>query len=456
MEIKLVAPFRIPFELPRDAILAIHDQWIQHIDAIEKELAKTDFPGASLGNYAWSKLLDIREDKDQLYGGKGGFNDPGWFFRSHYILKTGSIDNLTNVYQGDNNDWIKVFEDEFSWECQLIDNTVAVMAISLKVIDISQLAQTLKDNLQTFYDCTNKLMAQFLKTQKNNCDNALKWIDEHLFKPNGLIGVDCNDKYLDEQPPIYRELYSPFWTHRVYSFSDKEYTSLSDSDKQTFGELLSKTQKKAWLGEGGYNYDWGATVVVENPKYERQDLDALIVSEYYYACLDLIDTTLPVAMSVLRLKSQQGHHKRVLDYARKTHSKINTLINDYNNLMLRTASEAYRGVSGYFEIWRMQKLIDNVKGKLELYRELIDLSSDKINKSTQSFIENFLFGITLLSLVGLFASLHDYLAGAYDPRDPEALPTLAMNYGKDDLLITSVFIMLLFFVGYMWLIRRRR
>lgn len=456
MDIKLVAPFRIPFELPRDAILSNHDSWIQHIANVQQVLAETDLPGASLGNYAWSKLLDIRKGTDQLYGGKGGSNDPGWFFRSHYLLKTASTGRLGDVFKDDTTEWIKLFANDFNWECQLIDNTIAVMIINLKVNNISELCRFFDSNGQTFYDGTNKLMAEFLQDQQEICNSTLQWIDKNLFKPNNLPNTDCNKKYLDQQPPVYRELFLPFWTHRAYSFSTEEYRHLTNSEKIIFGNLLSPENKASWLANGGFYYDWGATIVVKNPQYDRQWLDALIVSQYYYACLDLIDTTLPVAISVLRQESQRGHHKRVLDYARKTYSKINTLINDYNNLRLRTASEAYTGVKTYYASWRMENLTENVKGKLELYRELIELSSDKINKSTQSFIENFLFGITLLSLVGLFASLHDYLAGAYDPRDPEALPSLALSYGKDDLLITSVFVMLILFAGYMWLIRRRR
>jgi len=177
MQIKLVSPFRVPFELPRDALLANHDLWIERVKELEPSLAASDFPNASLGNYAWSKLQDLRDGTDTIYGGKGGLNDPGWFFRSHYIIQTWSELSLADVFFADRPEFQQIYNENAVWECQLIDNTIALMTIRISIKNLDLFCSSINEDLQGFYDTTNALANNIIINNKKLCGNLIKWIE---------------------------------------------------------------------------------------------------------------------------------------------------------------------------------------------------------------------------------------------------------------------------------------
>ncbi len=626
MRLTLVAPFRIPFRLPKDEILANHSKWIEVINDAEKQLKNTGLPGAAVGNYGWGRLKQLQKEGKVFYG-ETGKGDPGWFFREYYLLRIEgqlAYDEITS--STDHSRLIELIKgDENRWEFRLIDNTIAILVYSFKVdvrkffeyitdndsslitmdnisnwdalildiqgdtnnlakkllmskleetnqldkiktIEVNQLTEEMqndivdafndiKNNL-TFYkdevvgnginlssevkeelnkldklleesgvlkkeECdlsdlekedikwfnitilTNLFPKFFSKKpnfdnnleactksvnnwskklleihEKNKLEESIKWCYENLFKPMGFkLEQDDNTGYfIDKESPIlgyklaiedkksppidiessnYGKFYKRLWAHWAYIFEPKEKNNLSEFQKGVLKSLLYKDSATEWLKGKDNNYNWGTTAVVTDESYGDQWLDALCISEYYYTCIDLADTKLPIAIAKQRSYSKRGQHKQALETASQTRNDLRILLSEYSDLLVRSGAEAYSALKTYYDVWRMKDLIDGMNKKIQLLEELIAASSDTINTKNQYMIQHILFGITLLSVIGLFASLHEYLAHGYDPRLPEMLSTYALDIGKGKVLLASLLTAILAFVAFFFVSRRK-
>ena len=231
-------------------------------------------------------------------------------------------------------------------------------------------------------------------------------------------------------------------------FTEEERGKLL-AEEERFLRLFQLSQNaKRWLDGGPNAYDWGCSVVTKNPRYGEQWKDAVCISEYFYACFDIADTALPVAIANQRIETSRKKYSYVLESSQEIRHAVNLLHSDYTDLLVRCSSEGHRGLEMYHETWRMQSLLDGLKNKTNLLEELINAASERATRRNQEKVQYILVLITFLGVIGLFASLHDYLASGYDPGAPEILPRLALSISKVAVFSTSLIIAILAFVAY--------
>jgi hypothetical protein len=265
-----------------------------------------------------------------------------------------------------------------------------------------------------------------------------------------------------EEHPIYEKCFRILWTHSFYSFQKEEISQLDEDSRRVLSSLLSAEQLDRLQREQGASFGWGRSsrIMDENNLQSRifpnQWLEAVCVLEYYYSCFDIADTKLPVYIARARTRSIKGKHYEVLDSARGIRSALRIIINDYSDLRARAASEAHEAMEAYHQSWRVPDLFANLSKKFDLLEELIAVSSDAINKRAESAIQTILFIITLLSIIGLTSSLHQYLVGSYEGRFADPLHKIALSLGKGDLVIYSVVTVLAMIVIYLVYRFRRR
>ncbi len=460
MHLTLVTPLRTPFSLPKDEILANHDTWRQVVKNAHNKLAESVLPEATLGNYGWGQLSNLHDDKGALYG-TTGISDPGWFFKEHYLLRI--TDQLTNNDIASSNDdllfkIIKGSNVRGKWEVRIIDNTVAVFVLDFEVL-MDKFLEYVKNPLYQHAESINNWARMCVKMHTKDIEMAVKWCHENLIVPVGHRSKKDNveDLLCSKQSLVYSEDYHCVWTHRAYVFTSKERDRLSESQKNAIRLLLSsENSANKWFEKEQNVYGWGATAIVEQKRFGDQWLDALCASQYYYTCIDRADTALPISIATQRSASKSGHHKQVHKVALQTRNDLNVLLNDYADLLVHTSSQAFTALNAYYNIWRMRKLIEGMNKKLKFLEELITTSSDEIDKKNQRTIQYILISITLLSVIGLFTSLHDYLADSFDPRLPEWISTHALYFGKGKVLIISILTVLLAFFAFVFLNKNRK
>ena len=142
MRITYTAPFRISFSLTKQEALARHDRFIEIVETARTNLEESKQPTAKsrlpdntrLGNYGWG-LYNPRRQNVPRHGEKG-IDDPTWFFRDFYTLSFGGRLDATGMLDlSDDPVTLKLFgtAQELSWECWLVDNTVAVLILNAEV-----------------------------------------------------------------------------------------------------------------------------------------------------------------------------------------------------------------------------------------------------------------------------------------------------------------------------------
>ncbi len=458
MRLILVSPFRLPIDLPIDSILSHHETWMKVVADASRELESSVLPQAAIGNYGWGRLEQLLKQNEVIYG-KRGVNDPGLFFKEFYTLRFGSNlerdDFSSDMWDNKLADCI--FSHKAYWQCRLIDNTVGILFFNIK-LPMEILWEYVGAHYSEFIQFTNNIPKKFLEHahRKSQIQDGLDFAQQTLVaRHRALTGENVagrGQNILAQNSPVYPlkdDGYHHIWTHRAYVFSREEKNSMTKRQKEILRLVLPVETADQWIAGGGNAYGWGATVAEMDYRLRYQWLDALCISEYYYTCFDVADTIFPIAIAEQACATEKGQHMFVQQSARRARTTMRSLINEYGDLRIKAASQAHRALKAYYEIWRMEKLIKGMENKLGLLEELIQNSSDAIQQKYQNVIQYILFFITLLSVVGLAASLHDYLATGYDPRLPEGLSSFALSAGKGAVLMISgcfVAILLLVFV----------
>ena len=107
-------------------------------------------------------------------------------------------------------------------------------------------------------------------------------------------------------------IFQAMWTHCVFAVSEEERKTLREIQAPFLSLTASPGQIKSWLEGGNNAYGWGISAVVQDPRFEEQWLDGLCISQYYYACIDIADTSLPRLISEQRMASLRGEDRVVM------------------------------------------------------------------------------------------------------------------------------------------------
>lgn len=481
MRATLISPVRIPFNLPKYRLLANNLAWQAIIKEEQPKLQGltqqfAQLSSATLGNYGWGKS---RREVYQI-------NDSGWFFADHYLLRLTSNNPETDLHIDAlaRDQLNNLSTHSFRWQCDIINNSLAILLLEFETEQAEQLltfTHHKPDNWQRFKDLA---LAKFSSPESSFIDvltSALRLIDQTLVKrmlaidpdftndaqfylPKPLTNIanrpdnrylgnkyDLNNLFT-QQHPVYDQFLQPLWSHDIYGFTEQECTTLAEPHGELLEPVLGEPQMNA-LRQQQNCFGWGASSLLlkqSNKRTHKQWYDANGVMQYYYSCFDIADTALPLQIATLQKLSSENQHKKVLAQAQQLRTGLHTLIRDYNDLLLHSASGAYDGLKGYHKSWRVEQLTDNIKEKLTMLDQLTKESSDWLNKKTEATVQTILFFITLLGLVSLTTSVHAYLAGGYEVRLNDPLPQLALSIGKGDVIIFSAigigFLLLAYFL----------
>jgi len=483
MRITYTAPVRLPFNLPKDSILTYHADWIKIIEHSQK-----DAPfNIQLGNYGWGLAHLISGDHDiensgkQFVYGDCGIEDPAWFFQNYFTLSLQEnypTDDFTFYKQDKRLAALLLQSSESWWQCRIIDNTLAVLVLNVEFsLDLFENYLSEKANQggkSLFTEFGNLWSERVLSAQRDKLHEVCSWGQENLIEPivKKNIKIDqTKEFFIREQSPIYKSPYASgkdfhaLWSHCVYVLSLEEKQRLKNT-KQPFIELFAQENKpeiENWLSptkqvspDALENvYGWAASAVLKDESFGDQWLDALCISQYYYSTLDIADTTLPFSIARQRTSKETRKNFSVQRDSQNMKETLKILTNDYYDILIRANGEGYRALNQYYSSWRFEKLIEGLSNKITLLEDLIVSASESIQQETQNKIQYILTFITILSLISLFAGLHDYLASGYNPRNPEFLPGLALTVSKVMVLAISVVTALLAFLAYFIISRKK-
>lgn len=464
MQICYIAPFRIDFDLNKDALLARWNRWAEVVQEAEKNIDQAP-ANAQLGNYAWGMVHRLQEGEEMAYGGTEEVEDPSWFFRRFFTLSFKGTCRYSSRPGGEGTLPDLLGAHPQNWECRLIDNTVGLLVLTAECpFDnfLEHLRGDTEGDLKKYLDQFGRLWAtRLLVDIRDRIDHAGQWIDQHLIGPMGPEANDLDREFFSSfETPVYplpkkSEDLRPLWTHQILAFSEGEKSRLIPEEEPFLQLFPAKEHAKAWLADGTNSYDWGCSVITLDPRYGNQWQDGNCISQFFYLCFDLADTALPVAIANQRIETANRKFTSVLESAQDIRQSMNLIATDYTDLLTRCSSEGYRSLEMYHRTWRMRDLLGGLHKKTELLEELINTASEGVARRNQERIQYILAFITILSVVGGMASMHDYLAEGYDPSSPEMLPRMALSISKVTVFATSLSIAILAFAAYFLFNRKR-
>ena len=493
MRLSLIAPFRIPFSIPKSYLLAHNKEWIKTVQELQEavwrdiDLGSLNASELEIGNYGWGKK------RQTVYTG----DDPGWFFRDSFMFRFGSskIEDKSHkpaVFIA--NSRLRVQCSNSNWSCWMIGNTVAVLILEVDFPACGQFVRSVTEDSKAYDVFRTCWVEQFLQREgfaRVGVDRLARWLGNSLpkhmgptdstFRADRSLLLGCRDDSAShsghkakhrskkhnqfqhiytETHPIYSLYYERLWTHSVYSFSREEISTLIAQDAEHFNMLLSEQHVNA-LKEGAAVHGWGHTSLISDEhtstESSNQSLNALCVIQYFYSCFDIADTLLPVLMARARVKANRGRHHSVVALLRRTRTDLRTIACEYNDLRVRTASQAHDALEAYHMNWRVADLVRNLKEKLRLLDEMTASSSEEINRKTNATVELILFLIALLSVLGLAANIHQYLIGDYETRLMAPLHRFALAFDKGDVVLYSlVMVLAVFMICYLLRARSHR
>lgn len=474
MRITYTVPFRVDFCLDRETALALHPRWIAIVDRARAALPSS-LPDAVIGNYGWAGAAALRDDaaKPQVVHGEEGMDDPTWFFRNYFTLRFGAPHApllLPRLDADPELDALLRSGTRFAWECQIIDNTVALLVLTaeLDAAPFQRLleARATREEADPFLEYGSAWATLVLAEQDGAIRDACTWARDSLAKPVRALSARPMPRLFEEATsPVYPFERArghckprPMWAHLALGFREDERASLQ-AQRAAFLRLFASPPTRqlaaAWLDGGSNAYGWGATTVVEHARYGRQWLDGLCISEYYYACFDIVDTYLPFELAAQREESDRRRYRRVVETSRGIRHAVKRLCADYDDLRMKTASEGRQALVGYYETWRMEGLVAGLSTKIEWLEDLVAEASERSSERNQRTIQRILTFISLLGLISFVGGVRDYLAADYDPTAPGLLSELALKARKASVALGSFVVSLLAFAAYVLIDRRR-
>jgi hypothetical protein len=488
MQLSLITPFRIPFNIPKYRLLVRNSEWIRVVSKLQEELEqrvreKYSFSYAKFGNYGWGQNRDI------IYQPSGS-----WFFQDYFLLRFGSTEADPDfcVTRFDEEEPKQLGLSNWRWSCWLMDNTIAVLVLEVEIDNCPKFLRFALDfegSYSVFRTWPEKVLSRSCPV-RTYIEELVQWCGQNLVARMAQIdpgikrdktllipespstrwdrdedGQDCLLKstrlqhIFTEKHPVYSICYRGLWTHTAYSFDPQELESMDSKDQDYLKALLPKEHVEK-MKKGEANFGWGKTsrLVSDNKiaTVPSQWLDALCVMEYFYCCFDIADTKLPVYIANAHADADRGKHHGVLKSSRRARTSLKFIINDYNDLRTRATADAYDAIGDYHTNWRIDDLITNLNEKLSLLEKQVALSSDAIDKKTESTIQTILFLITIVSMLGLAASIHEYLVGAYEAKLIDPLHQIALGVGKGDVISYSILVVLALSVIFLYYKMRDR
>ncbi len=489
MRCDLISPFRVALNMPKHYIRAYSEEWqAAFSEAEEALLQEPALKTASLGNYGGARMNELRKQSRTLYGEKG-ISDPGYFFKQHHLLLlSGSLPspdtNLPELAPGQ-----FLTPSDCFWECRLYDSNLAVLILSFEVQSLDAVKACKADGREAYYRWTDNwvddLLADLCNTHSGKIHKAVEWLRQRLLNPflhklpgrsrrrwvkncvsylassntredeaqagNDILGLSAN--------PLYGQTYQRLWTHKAYSFAEDELPAYPKKVTQEVADslsvFLSDEVVEDWRESTACYYGWGASLRPARKTLDLQWREAASVSQYYYTCLDIADTALPMEIARQRIKNLDGHSSQVLADTEQVSNRLRVLQNDYADIRSRAASEARRVLSAYHDNWRIDSLLEGIDKKIGLLRQLTETASDNLQKKNDDMMNIILFIIGVLGLVSLFTGLHDYLSGGMSTRFYDELPELALTLGKSDVMMGALLVILAALAAF-FLYRRSR
>jgi len=428
MQCDLLSPFRLPLVLPSRHIRANPDKWSNICRQAKQKIA--DDPTVSLGNFAWAQLEERQQRNQDLYTG-GSF-----FFVQHHLLLLQGTTSIPEEPVPLVNSAASFNVNNPTWEIRLYDNCLAVLVLRFD-IDIENDSVQTETDASLFDKWAGKWVEALLTKLSTQDDSplprALAWITEELVQPfmNSIHAAawkptDQKDPLTLGENPVYRNVYQRLWTHHAYSFSDSEI-------KNQIYKLIPET-----VAYNGNRFDFGNSVRRSNGRSDLSWREAASVSQYYYSCLDITDTGLPIEIARQRVAILEGRSHQVLIDSERISNRLQVLQHDYVDIRTRADPVPSEVLEGYHQSWRFDLLHNSIDKKLGLLQQLNARASDRIQERNNDLMNTILFIIGVLGILSLFTGLHEYLSGGMNSQFYDELPQLALGIGKGDVLLGAI------------------
>lgn len=469
MIITFLAPFRNTFSLPKQAALACHSCFAEIVSKARRDVAHP--PNLVLGNYGWSRPCGSDADGAKPTHGELGVDDPTIFFRDMFTASVqfslGAEDMPSepwSVHSESCERFRQLLLDSSNVACvvRIMDNTVGVVSISAKV-DTGRFCaffgnDSVDEPTPAVIEFGTQLVQRVIDNRRAEIDQGLVWVRESIAKPLARAVGDGSDVFSKLGSPLYPAPDSlwrltPMWVHCVLAATPQERTQLEVHKRSLMRLFSSPELAENWFAGQSNAYGWGVSAVTTERRYGEQWLDAIILSQFYYACFEIADVALPMQLAEARSNPSPRDLPTVISRLEGIRYAIRFLQGDYSDLRVRSSSEGRRALECYYLQWRFDKLLEGLDRKLDLAAETSAYAAEVMTRHNEHRLQLILTAITLLSLISVFSGVHTYLADGYDPDAPSWL--LSHAYALSRVVVVFASLGVASLAIFAWLLSRR-
>jgi hypothetical protein len=195
------------------------------------------------------------------------------------------------------------------------------------------------------------------------------------------------------------------WVHKVFIPTASELEAIRTKSPLIQGVVAPLTLD-CWDGHHDY-FGWGDSIVSSSMKDGWHV--GCVLSQYFYFVLDRFNRRIPNLIGRLR----SGHASNSLSATREIGMNLRHRVAEkeiaYADALHGIASNSRIPMQAYDNTWRFKDLRANLAAKLPILQDVLNEVQDKAQRRASTALEALLFFVSIMSLVGMFLTAHDYV-----------------------------------------------
>lgn len=279
----------------------------------------------------------------------------------------------------------------------------------------------------------------FVNAVRRHVEDALGKLDDKIKQtvfPNPISRSEGRD-YLAS------EIVTPkvAWVHKIFEIDCSDANAVKTDHR--YGILIAEHVREAFDGKRS-EFSWGDSIHIAHTYSIQTILTACVIMQYHYFVLDRYNRRLPYAITSVAKSGNEMSERVKQRLGMQMRHKLVMQDLTYCDLIQSVAGPLRVPMMGYHESWRFDELRQNVQLKLPVLQDLIADIQNKHQARSNSIVELMLFGVSLLSLVGLFIATHDYVVKPSKDKTTTTQVLVSMLPNKiDDILSFSILLSML-------------
>ncbi|HEU5046214.1 MAG TPA: hypothetical protein VFT64_00050 [Rickettsiales bacterium] len=426
--LKLIAPFRVYFNLDSSRIATEPEQFTQFLKQVREEVQNPQ--GALKGRMHSALAVEINippePQQDEIDARYTSLNTNGSLYLSQRIFtlrfkpsEAGDIEKIYNEALAHADEKTAPYSRNFIPDINAIridfyDNTIAILSLEL-VIDVAHMrkGEHIWDRLDKW--TTVLVYHLFRGLYQSHIFPLLLGLSKFSAKHGGFIRdisqytVFADLAHSATEP--YRNLDTRFrlmWVNRTLFYTGQF------SVNNWIKPLMENKATAVKIREAELYLHQGNNIAIMPAEMEQKHLDVLwdvmLSAQYYYAAMDVVNVNLVRYIGTTFNSKSSRFLNNIGGDMEDIINSITLLQMNYNDMVMDLQGASQELFQTLEKAWKFDKLVRNVERKMALCKANIAVLTQETGERSRLRTENILKGIAAVNLLFLIVALSAYAA----------------------------------------------